>query len=221
MSKVFHALVVVLVLVGAAAVHADPNMPRSATKYSTDLVRAYNQCSGPNSNTTIRNSTIEACGPVQPMSDYTFGPAGYGRAEVLLAGPQQGGFLVFHVTLRDVRDAAGNKVDKAAFYLAYDYRVSTDLCQSEMDCTVVDLPNGYPSVPSASDASASSSCNNSGLSIPCKKGQCSVSFGDTFQTGAILMAPVRANIEITDLKVLDPDCNVFAVPGIGRSYGQP
>jgi hypothetical protein len=35
------------------------------------------------------------------------------------------------------------------------------------------------------------------------------------------MAPVRANIEIADLKVLDPNGQVFAVPGIGRSHGLP
>ena len=219
MFKVFYTLVVPLMLVGAAAAHADPNMPRAATKYSADLVRAYNQCSGSSSNTTVRGSSVEACGPVHPMSDYMFGPAGHGRAQVLLAGPQRGGFLAFSVDLRDIRDAAGNKVDKAAFHLAYNYRVSTDLCQSGKDCTVVDLADSYPSVPSGSNASAPS-CD-SYLSIPCSKGRCSVSFGNTFQTGAILMAPVRANIEITDLKVLDPDCNVFAVPGIGRSYGQP
>ncbi len=175
-------------------------MPRVAKKVSTYLVRAYAPCKA--SNTGVTGSTVAACAPAMPLSAFTFGPHGSGTATVAIGGPAAGGFLGFRIDLRDVRAPDGKPVQGEGFTLSYTYQISTDLCAGAGDCTTVELTGTYPFA-------------------PCSRGRCSVSFGDTFQTGAILMAPFRSNIEIRELKVLDPDGNVFAVQGIGHSHGRP
>jgi hypothetical protein len=180
-----------LLLVGAAA-HANPNTPRRARQMTADLVRAYADCTPTAVNTMIANTA--ACAPIQPLSAYSFATNGVGNVQVRR---KYNGLLQFSVVLRGVLTPNDLPVDKESFRLQYVFRITTDLCADGAkggSCTAT-IAKQYPP-------------------IPCVRGNCVVSFNQASESGEILTPLVATNIEIQQIQILDPDGQVFAVPGI-------
>ena len=197
MFKFSHLLVVGGALAIGATAHAEPNMPRRATTMRVELVRAYEQCTVPDPGDGLRNSSFKVCS-AQSESDFKFGKRGHGRASVRM-GDARGNFLVLQLDLRDVKDSADKSVDGQSFWLACTYRITANYCEKAGVCTTTDIDEGDLYV-----------------EAPCHHGRCSHT-GD-FDFGGILAPAFDANIEIVQMKVLDPSKkNVFAVPGIGRN----
>ena len=170
-------------------------MPARARSLRVELVRAYGPCTVPNES-IIDDRTMNACGPVQPLSpNYRFGGEGHGMVQIRMGGGL-GNFVRLHIGLRDVRETSGNtKVSNVTFKLRYTLRVTTNFCSAGDVCTTTEITRQL-------------------VTRPCVNGRCRKTA--TIDLGGFLTPGFDASIEIGQIKVLDPDGSVFAVQGIGR-----
>ena len=172
-------------LVGAPA-RATHDAPSSAKTVKTDLVRAYAECTTPNDVHDLVTVFAFACSPATPLSAYTFGPQGQGKAQVQLASDG----IKFRFAVRDVRTAADAAADGVVFKGRVRIRFTDHGCSAAPSCTVETFFS---------------------IDVPCAGGTCSAS---VVYPDVLFVSGLSGAAEVPQIDVLDDAGNRFATQGI-------
>ena len=188
MSRRYFALLLILT---ALAVHplvanASHDVPRRAAGIKLGLVRAHQACTVPNA---VHDQVVvfnAACAPAAPLSTYSFGPQGQGKALVQTVA----GGVELRFALTNVHTAADAPADGVMFAGRVFLRLTDDGCSSAAACTV--------------ETSIS-------VDIPCVRGRC---FTNSIFPNLILPVGLNGSAEVLGVDVLDDFGDRFATQGL-------
>lgn len=180
------ALAVVATMTWPLVAIASHDVPRKATSMKVDLVRANAACTTPNA---VHDQVVvfaSACAPAVPLSGYTFGPDGRGKASLRM----NSNGIDMRFALTDVLTDGNLPADGVTFHGRADLRLTDHGCSGHLSCTV--------------ETSVS-------IDVPCVQGRC---FG--MQTYPYIFLPVglEGSAEVLRIDVIDDTGDRFATHGL-------
>ena len=203
------AILTVLVSSRPALSQCSFDVPQKASTMKQVLVRAYTECSAPN---TVTVTGVPACSPPAPPSSFLFGPTGGCKLQVksTVEIPCPNGAavgclnLTYRAKCQDVTDSGGMSISGSGWGLYGTLRLTQD-DRSAGDVTVVDLPFAFSFEPAS----------NGNLKL---KSDIVTTHCPNFFTDCSYAFSPCANVELIDHRVVAPGGFTFATPGVS---GQP